>query len=102
MRLKSWTGLALAAIYFVVFAGAYYAYWRQAGRFLADLPVVMAALPYLYFARAVTAGEYSFSGDMTDHVLTAAVFCCGLAYAVGWIVETILVALFRRARGRRS
>ena len=101
MRLKSATGFALAAIYLVVFLGAYLVYWRRAGQFLADLPVVVAAMPYLYFARALTSGEYSFSADMTAHVIVAAAFCCGLAYAVGWIVESGFRGLIRWARGRR-
>jgi hypothetical protein len=101
MRLKSWTGAGLAAIYFLVFAGAYFAYLQRAGQFLADLPVVLVAMPYLLVARAVTSGEYSFSGEMTGHVISATVFCCLLAYVGGWIVETVLRGLYRLARGRR-
>jgi hypothetical protein len=100
MRLKSWTGFALAAIYFAAFASAYYAYWQRSDQFLADLPVVGVAMPYLFVARAVTAGEYSFSADMTGHVLSALAFCCLLAYAAGWIVETVLRGLIGLARRR--
>ena len=100
MRLKSWTGIALAATYALVFAGAYVVYIRQAGQFLADLPVIVAAMPYLYVARAVTDGAYSFSGDMTEHVLAAAAFCCALSYVGGWIVESAARAICRVARRR--
>jgi hypothetical protein len=97
MRLKSWTGAALAAIYALIFAGAYFAYWRRAGQFLADLPVTAAALPYLYVTRALTSGEYSFSADRTAHVIAAAVFGCALLYVAGWLVESVFRALFRLA-----
>ena len=100
MRLKSWTGSALAAVYLLVFAGAYVTYVQRTGQFLADLPVVIVAMPYLFFARAVTSGEYSFSGDMTGHVISAAVFCALLAYICGWILESLLVGLYQLARGR--
>ena len=102
MRLKSWTGAALAAIYALIFAGAYFSYLRRAGEFLADLPVTAAALPYLYVARAVTSGEYSFSADITAHILSAAAFGCALAYAAGWTVESVFRALFRLAWRRRG
>jgi hypothetical protein len=94
MRLKSWTGAVLATIYALIFAGAYFAYWRRAGEFLADMPVTAAALPYLYVARAVTSGEYSFEADMTAHVMAAAAFGCALAYAAGWLVDAVFRAVF--------
>ena len=101
MRLKSATGFALATIYALVFAGAYFAYSQRAGEFLADMPVTAAAMPFLFVARAVTSGEYSFSADTTGDVISAAVFCCLLAYVGGWLVETVFRGLFRLALGRR-
>jgi hypothetical protein len=102
MRAKSWSGAALAIAYLVVFAGAYAVYLQRAGQWFADLPVVTASMPFLLVARALSGGDYSFSGDMTGAVVGAAVFGATLAYGCGWGLETAARLLWRIARGRRA
>ena len=102
MRVTSWTGAGLAIGYVIVFAGAYFLYLQRSGQWFADLPVVTAAMPFLYVARAVSDGEYSFSGDMTGSVVEAAAFGAALAYVSGWALETVVRSLWRIARGRRA
>jgi hypothetical protein len=99
MRAKSWAGGLLAFAYAALFAGAYFLYLQRVGQWFADLPVVSVSLPYLYVARALSGGEYSFSGDMTGAVITAAAFGMALAYFAGWLVESIARGLWRLARG---
>ncbi len=57
-------------------------------------------MPYIYVARALSGGDYSFSGDMTGIVLGAAIFGMALAYLCGWVVETVVRSVWRAARGR--
>jgi len=97
-RLWSWTGLALAAVYALVLAALYVDYLRRAGTWFADLPLVLAALPFTLVMRALNGGSYEFAGDMTLRVAAAALFCSALAYAAGWIVETAVRAIVRAAR----
>jgi hypothetical protein len=95
--------MALASVYAIIFALAYAAYLHRAGQWFADLPVVLAASPYLFVARALTGGAYSFAGEMTAQVVAAAAFCCALAYAGGWIVETVLrIVIGGIWRGRQA
>ena len=98
MRLLSWTGVALAGIYALVFVGLYLDYLRRAGTWFADLPLVLAALPFTLAMRALNGGSYDFAGDMTLRVAAAAAFCCALAYLAGWILETAIRAIVRIAR----
>ncbi len=98
IRLRSWTGLALAGIYALVFAALYLDYLRRAGTWFADLPLVLAALPFTLVMRALNGGSYDFSGDMTLRVVAAAAFCCALAYLAGWILETIVRGIIRIVR----
>jgi hypothetical protein len=98
MQAKSWTGAALALVYLLIFAAAYALYLHRAGEWFADLPVVTAAMPFLFVARALTDGEYSFAGDMTGAVIEAAAFCAALAYLVGWAIETVLRLIWCTAR----
>ena len=100
MRLLSWTGVALAALYGLVFAGLYLDYLRRAGTWFADLPLALAALPFTLAMRALNGGSYDFSGDMTLRVAAGAAFCCALAYLGGWIVETVVRGVFRIGRTR--
>ncbi len=98
MRLLSWTGVGLAGIYAFVFAGLYLDYLRRAGTWFADLPLVLAALPFTLAMRALNGGSYDFSGDMTLRVAEGAAFCCALAYLAGWVLETAVRAVVRMAR----
>jgi hypothetical protein len=93
--LRSWTGLVLAALYGLVFATLYVNYLRQAGTWFADLPLVLAALPYTLLMRGLNGGSYDFAGDMTVRVIVAALFCCALAYGIGYVVEMALRTLAR-------
>ena len=96
--LRSWTGLVFAVIYAVVFAALYIDYLRRAGAWFADLPLVLAALPFTLVMRALNGGTYDFAGDMTLRVMAAALFCCALAYLAGVVVEAVIRALVRMAR----
>ncbi len=91
-RAGSWTGLALAAAYGLVFVVLYLDYQRRAGTWFADLPLVLAALPFTLTMRALNGGGYDFAGDMTARVVAAALFCSALAYIVGLALETIVRA----------
>lgn len=99
VRPLSWTGVALAGIYALVFAGLYIDYLRSAGTWFADLPLVLAALPFTLAMRELNGGSYDFAGDMTLRVAAAAAFSCALAYLAGWILETATRAIVRIARG---
>jgi hypothetical protein len=98
--LRSWTGLALAGLYALVLAGLYIDYLRRAGTWFADLPLVLAALPFTLAMRALNGGSYEFAGDMTLQVAAAAAFCCALAYLAGLAIETIVRAIFWMIQGR--
>ena len=102
-RLMSWTGVVMAAVYALLLAALYLDYLRKAGTWFADLPLVLAALPFTLVMRALNGGSYDFAGDMTGRVVAAAVFCSALAYVAGWVAETIVRALVAAARpvGRR-
>ncbi len=91
-RAGSWTGLALAAAYGLVFVVLYLDYQRRAGTWFADLPLVLAALPFTLTMRALNGGGYDFAGDMTARVVAAGLFCSALAYIVGLALETIVRA----------
>jgi len=98
VRLLSWTGVAFAALYALAFAALYLHYLRRAGTWFADLPLVLAALPFTLAMRALNGGSYDFSGDMTLRVVSAAAFCSALAYLVGWMVETAIRGIIRAGR----
>jgi hypothetical protein len=98
VRILSWTGIALAALYALVLAGLYLDYLRRAGTWFADLPLVLAALPFTLVMRALNGGSYEFSGDMTLRVVSAAAFCAALAYLAGWVVETAVRSIVRMGR----
>ncbi len=100
-RLWSWTGFALAAAYAAVFAALYLDYLGRAGTWFADLPLVLAALPFTLVMRELNGGTFDFAGDMTLWVVAAALFCSGLAYLAGFVVEAAIRALARAARPAR-
>lgn len=93
------TGAVLAALYAAAFGAAYVDYAGKAGQWFADAWLLAAALPFTMTMRWF-AGSYDFSGDATARVVSAALFCCVLAYAAGAVVEAVLRALFRLATGR--
>jgi hypothetical protein len=97
-RVWSWTGLVFAAVYALLFAWLYLDYLRRIGTWFADLPLVLAALPFTLTMRALNGGSFDFSGDMTSRVLSAAVFCCALAYCAGLLIETVVRAAIGAAR----
>jgi len=98
--LRSWTGLVFAALYALVFVALYVDYLRRAGTWFADLPLVLAALPFTLLMRALNGGSYDFAGDMTLRVIVAALFCCALAYLAGLVLEAVIRAIVRLARTR--
>ncbi len=98
--LRSWTGLAFAALYALVFVVLYVGYLRRAGTWFADLPLVLAALPFTLVMRALNGGTYDFAGDMTLRVIAAALFCCALAYSRDWSSRRRSARSFG-SRGRR-
>jgi hypothetical protein len=95
--LRSLTGLVFAALYALLFVALYIEYLRRAGTWFADLPLVLAALPFTLFMRSLNGGAYDFSGDMTLRVLAAGLFCCALAYVVGYLVEVVIRGVVRVA-----
>ena len=97
-RLGSWTGFVFAALVALVFVALYLLYLSRAGTWFADLPLVMAALPFTLVMRAVSGGSYHLGGDMTGRVVIAAIFCSALAYAAGWVVETLVRVIVGFAR----
>jgi hypothetical protein len=96
--LRSWTGLVFASLYALVFVVLYVGYLRRAGTWFADLPLVLAALPFTLVMRALNGGTYDFAGDMTLRVIAGALFCCALAYLAGLVVEAAIRALVRIGR----
>jgi hypothetical protein len=98
---KSATGAALAALYAAGFVAAYVDYLGKAGQWLADIWLVLIALPFTATMRWLAGGSYDFSGDATARVIGAAAFCCALAYLAGAIVEAAVRALVRLATPSR-
>ncbi len=92
-RLPSWTGLVFAALYALAFVALYVDYLMRAGTWFADLPLALAALPFTLVMRALSGGDYAFGGDMSGRVAAAGLFCSGLAYLAGLILETLVRAL---------
>ena len=101
-RLQSWTGIVLAALYALAFLALYVDYDWRAGTWFADLPLVLAALPFTLTMRALNGGSYAFSGDLTGRVVAAGAFGSALAYLAGLIVETIVLLLARLALTTRA
>ena len=93
--LWSWTGCVFAALAALLFLALYVDYLRRAGTWFADLPLVLAALPFTLLMRTLNGGSYDFAGDMTARVIVAALFCCLLAYGAGYVLEAIVRTLVR-------
>ena len=74
------------------------AYEPEPLELFADLPLVLAALPFTLVMRFLNGGTYDFAGDMTLRVAAAAAFCCALAYAAGLALETAVRGIVRIVR----
>jgi len=98
---RSYLGAGLAVLYAAAFAVAYWLYAQEAGQFMADIWVSLAAIPYILTTRAL-AGSSDFAADSIAEVLAAAAFCCALAYVAGALIEALLRGAWRLAtRNRR-
>ena len=95
--MRSAIGAIFAALYAAAFGAAYLDYLGKAGQWLADIWLVLVALPFTIAMRWLAGGSFDFSGDATAKVIAAAAFCCALAYCAGAIVEAVLRAVFRFA-----
>jgi hypothetical protein len=95
-------GAALAVLYGAVFVAAYVDYLSKVGEWLADLSLMLTALPFTWTLDVLTNGAFSLSGDETFKVVLAALFCCALAYGVGAVLEYSARSLFGLAFRRRS
>jgi uncharacterized membrane protein len=99
---RSLLGAALALLYAAAFAAAYADYLGKAGEWLADLPLLLVALPFTYTLNLLSNGAFSLSGDETFKIVLAAIFCCALAYGVGAVLEFLARTLFGLALQPRS
>jgi hypothetical protein len=95
--LKSVTGAALAALYALAFVVAYVDYRDHAGQWLADIWLILVALPFVLTMRTLTGG-FALTGDDTGKLLLAAAFCCTLAFAFGAALEALIRTLIRGIR----
>lgn len=102
IRRLSLTGPVFAALYAVVFAAAYADYRHHVGEWFADLGVVLLVLPFSLTMRFLGGGPFGLTGADTLPLFAGALFCCALAWAAGFILERLGLALFRLARRRRS
>jgi hypothetical protein len=99
--LKSITGALFATLYAIAFIAAYVDYRANIGQWLADLSLILVAMPFVLTMRFLSGGSFGMTGEDTLTLLAAALFCCALAFAVGSALEWLARALFRLARGRR-
>jgi hypothetical protein len=101
-QLWSWTGVIFAAVYALAFLALYVDYLRRAGTWFADLPLVLAALPFTLTMRALNGGSYGFGGDMTGAVIAAGLFGSALAYLAGLVVEGVVRLVVQLALHSRA
>jgi len=95
-------GAALALLYAAAFVAAYVGYLGKAGEWLADLPLLLLAIPFTFTLDVLTQGAFSLTGDETFKVLGAALFCCALAYGVGAAAEFLVRKLLGFMAAPRS
>ena len=100
--LKSIVGAGLAALYAAAFVAAYIDYRGHVGEWFADLGLILLALPYVLAMRLLAGGSFDMTGEDRLKLLTAALFCCTLAWLIGSALEWIARTIFRLARRRRS
>jgi hypothetical protein len=96
---RSILGAALAAVYAAAFIAAYVDYLKKSGQWLADLMLLLIAIPFTSTMNVLTSGAFGMSGDDTAKVVIAALFCCALAYVAGAAVEGMARILWRVATG---
>ena len=97
--LRSITGAIFAALYAAAFIAAYIDYLNKSGQWLADILLVLTAMPFVLTMRALSGGSFNFGGSDTLLVIVAALFCCALAWLVGAALEAAVRSVFRAARG---
>jgi hypothetical protein len=100
--LKSIVGALFAALYAIAFIVAYVDYRNHIGQWLADLGLILVAMPFVLTMRFLAGGSFDMAGEDSAKLLGAALFCCALAWIVGSALEWVARALFRLARGRAS
>ena len=100
--LRSITGAIFAALYAAAFVAAYVDYLNKSGQWLADILLVLTAMPFVLTMRFLTGGSFNFGGSDTLMVIAAALFCCALAWLVGAAFEAIVRSIFRAARRQRT
>ena len=98
--LRSLTGAAFAAAYAIAFVVAYFDYRAHLGQWLADLELILVALPFVMTMRFLNGGSYDMTGEDSLKLLAAAAFCCALAFAAGCALEWVARAAFSLARRR--
>jgi hypothetical protein len=92
-------GAALAALYIAAFVAGYVVYLKNAGQWLADLTLLLIAIPFTWTMNILTSGAFNMSGDETLKVAIAGLFCAAIAYVAGAAIEWILRFLWRAAIG---
>jgi hypothetical protein len=98
--LRSITGAIFATLYAAAFIAAYVDYLNKAGQWLADILLVLAAMPFILTMRFLADGSFDFGGADTLKVIAAALFCCALAWLCGAALEAVVRYLLRAARGQ--
>jgi hypothetical protein len=98
--LKSVTGAVFAALYAIVFIGAYVYYRNHIGEWFppADLSLILAALPFVLVMRFLAGGSFDMGGEDTFKLAAAMLFCCAGAWIVGALLEWAARAIFRALR----
>jgi hypothetical protein len=87
--LKSITGAVFAALYALAFIAAYIDYLNSSGGWIADIWLVLIALPFTLVMRFLAGGSYDFGGADTGTVIAAAIFCCALVWLCGALLEAL-------------
>jgi hypothetical protein len=100
--LKSITGAIFAGLYAVAFVAAYIDYRVHVGQWLADLGLILIALPFVLTMRFLSGGSFDLTGEDSLKLLAGAAFCCALAWVVGVMLGWFARVIFRRARGHRT
>ena len=95
---RSITGAIFAALYAAAFIAAYVDYVNKSGQWLADILLVLTAMPFVLTMRALSGGSFNFGGSDTAMVVAAALFCCALAWLVGAALEAAVRSVIRVAR----
>jgi multisubunit Na+/H+ antiporter MnhB subunit len=91
--------MIFAALYGVAFIAAYIDYLGKSGQWLADIFLVLIALPFTATMNFVTRGSFDFGGADTGKVVAAALSCCALAWLCGAALEAIVRRIARALRG---